>query len=167
MKKLLAVLMMLALCASACAEGASFAIRNGVSWGMSPEEVLEAEGNPSHELGEQDDDGFQTLKIEGVTQGGAACDIEYEFLYEGLYLITFEYDTEETDVTYDRIEAALKKSFGEPGDISDDIKAVLSLDDASELEGVSSWKLEGDTHVWLMEDADEHTIEIMLVDLSK
>ena len=167
MKRLLAILTLLAMGVCACAEGASFAIRNGVSWGMSPEEVLEAEGNPTHELSEQDDDGFQTLEIEGVTQGGALCDIEYVFLYEGLFMTTIEYDTEETDVTYDQIEAALTKSFGAPGDISDDIKAVLSLDDVSELEGVSSWKLEGDTHVWLMEDADEHTIEIMLVDLSK
>lgn len=167
MKRLLAFMLIMLLTVSACAEGDVFTLRNGITWGMSPDEVLAAEGNPKHELDDQDDDGVQTLELKGVTHGGAKCDIEYEFLYDALFLATIEYDTEEADVTFEQIEAAMTKSFGEPGAFSDAIKSLLSDEDLSELDAVSSWALKDGTHVWLMEDAREHSIEIMLVDLSE
>lgn len=163
MKRTLAILMLLTLLLSAHAEEADFLFREGIQWGMSQEDVLKAEGNPKYER--DVDDGIPKIEIDDVDQDGVQCDIEYAFVDDALFMATFEYDTEDVSVSYDDLLAVLTRRYGEPGAFSDDVKALLSQDDLAELDAISSWALEDGTHIWLMNDADDRSIEIMFVEL--
>ena len=163
MKKLLAIMLLMMFAFCACAEE-SFTFREGIEWGMSQKEVLAAEGNPKYES--DDDDGVRTIEINNLTQGGAKCSIEYGFAHDDLFMATIEYDLDETSVSFDQIEAKLTQRCGAPSDFNSDIKSLLSKDDLSDLDAVTSWVMDDGTMIWLMENDDEHTIQIMVVNLA-
>lgn len=167
MKKTLAILLLLVFCFTALAEEAAdftFSFRNGIAWGMSVEEVLAAEGNPKCEV--EDEDDAQSIEIEDVEYGDAKCDLDYEFLDNELFMITLDFDTEEETITFDDLKAKLVEVYGEPGEFSDEVKAELEEEDLEDLDSISSWTLADGTNIWLMEDTDEHDIEIVFTDIS-
>lgn len=170
MKKLLAILLMLLMGFTACAEEAieaaeepDFTLRNGITWGMSQEEVLQAEGNPRHETDE--DDGVKTIEIDDVKQGGARCDVEYAFMDDALFMATFEYDTKDGKVSFDGLKETLAGLYGVPGAFNDNVKSLLDKDDLDELDNIASWTLDNGTDIWLMEDQDDDSIEVIFVEL--
>ena len=164
MKRVFTILLVLLFACFALAEEETFHFREGIEWGMSQKEVLAAEGNPKHET--DDDDGVRTIEVKGVKQGGVECDIEYGFVHDALFMATIEYDLEETDVSFEQIEDSLKACCGAPSDFNSDIKSLLSKDDLSDLDAVTSWVLDDGTMIWLMENDDDHTIQIMVVNLA-
>ena len=164
MKKTFSILLILLLAFCALAEEEPFHFREGIEWGMSEKEVLAAEGNPKHET--DDDDGVRTIEIEGLKQGGAKCDIEYGFVHDALFMATIEYDLEESSVSFDQIEATLTERCGAPSDFNSNIKSLLSKDDLSDLDAVTSWVMDDGTMIWLMENDDDKTIQIMVVNLA-
>ena len=163
MKKALAMVLILLMLFSACAESSSFSFRNGISWGMSPEDVLKAEGDPAHETDEDDD----TLKIEikDVDFGSIKCDLEYAFLDDMLFMAVMEFDTRNAQVSFNDLRVKLTQTYGEPGEFSDAVKAELTEDEIAELDTITSWKLADGTDIWLMEDSEDQEIQIMFVDL--
>lgn len=165
MKRVLAAALLLMLLFAACAEESkqAFTFRNGVHWGMSHEEVIAAEGNPKCEIDEDED--ALTVGIEDVEYGEQKCRLEYDFLNDELFMISVEFNTEDGDVSFDSLKRKLTSLYGEPGDFSDDVKSELSDEEIEELDGIASWTLADATEVWLMDDSEEHAIEIMFVDL--
>lgn len=165
MKRMISIVLILlfAFCAFA-EEEEPFSFREGIEWGMTQKEVLAAEGNPKYET--DDDDGVRTIEIDNVTQGGAECDIEYGFVHDALFMATIEYDLDEANISFDQIESKLKERCGAPSDFNSDIKSLLSKDDLSDLDAVTSWVLDDGTMIWLMENDDDHTIQIMVVNLA-
>lgn len=139
-----------------------FSFRNGITWGMTREQVLEAEGNPKYETDR--DDVIDIIEIEDVQFGGAECDLEYHFANDALFMAVVEYD-DDAKVDFADLRARLTERFGEPGAFSEAIKAELSEDELKELDTIASWTLPDGTEVWLMEDSDDHTIDIAFVDL--
>lgn len=140
-----------------------FTFRNGITWGMTKQEVLQTEGNPKYET--DTDDATETIEIEDVEFGGAKCDLEYTFSDDDLFMVSVEYDTDEVNVSFDGLRSKLVERFGEPGAFSDDVKSELSEDALEELDTIASWTLEDGTEVWLMEDTDDQSIDIVFVDL--
>ena len=164
MKKMLSIMLVLLLACCALAEEEVFHFRKGIEWGMSQKEVLAAEGNPKYDT--DDDDGVRTIEIEGLKQGGEKCDIEYGFAHDALFMATIKYDLAEASVTFEQIEERLTERCGAPSDFNSDIKSLLSKDDLSELDAITSWVLDDGTMIWLMENDDENTIQIMIVNLA-
>lgn len=163
MKRIPVILLLLALAFTACAEeDADFTFREGIAWGMSREEVLAVEGASRFD---SDEDGVYTLEFDDIEQNGVRCDVEYAFMDDALFMASFEYDTEDVPVTYDALLASLTESYGAPGEMNDDIKALLDDDDLEELDAISGWVLENGTRAWLMYDSDDESIEIIFADL--
>lgn len=164
MRKILATLFVLLLACSAVAEEASgFTFRNGIAWGMSQQEVLEAEGNPKYET--EDDDDTRMIEIEDVEFGGVKCDVEYAFIDDMLFMATVEYDADEVSQSFDDVKAKLVERYGEPGEFNDEIRSELGDDALEELDTIVSWTLSDGTDVMLLENADDNDITIVFLSL--
>lgn len=140
-----------------------FRIREGVTWGMTMKQVLEAEGNP--EYAEDDVEDVHVVTIEGKRVAGAECVVEYMFTEDALIMACFDYDTEDGAVSYEAMEAALTGRYGEASAVSDELKSALPGEMLSDVDALSCWLLDSDTLVCLMEDVDEHELVVLFMDV--
>lgn len=112
MKKLMALLLALLLCGAALAEGGAFALREGVAWGMTQEEVLAVEKPADYEL-ESRAAGRQVLEIEDLRFSGAEYDLDYWFVNGALAAAEYEFDLE--DIASETLAEALDGQYGPRG----------------------------------------------------
>ena len=104
------------LAASAADASQPFTFRNGVTFGMTKEEVLATEGNPEiddDEAGEEEMNGRMIgfLEIEDVDFEGMEADAEYAFVDDSMTFCGYELDLE-TDEEYQKVVDALSAQFG-------------------------------------------------------
>lgn len=140
-----------------------FHIREGVTWGMTAEQVLKAEGNPECETEDVED--VRVVTIEGKRVAGAACDVEYMFTDDELMMACFDYDTEDEAVSYEAMAAGLTGRYGEASAVSDELKSALPGEMLSDVDAMSCWLLESNTLVCLMEDKDENELVVLFMDV--
>ncbi|MBR1820272.1 MAG: hypothetical protein IJ769_01475 [Clostridia bacterium] len=109
MKRMIALLLALLLCGAALAEGEAFSLREGVAWGMTPDEVLAIEKPVKYEV-ESRAAGAQVLEIEDLRLAGAEYDLDYWFVNGAL--VAMEYEFEAEDIAPNVISDALDANFG-------------------------------------------------------
>lgn len=113
MKKIVALLMVaLALCVGfALAEESSFTFRNGLYWGMSPEEVLAAEGRSAFDVEYINrSQGTSQCLLQNVSIGSFQAEIVFNFLEERL--ISAAIVPEATDAA--TLEQMMYLVYGQP-----------------------------------------------------
>jgi len=166
MKRIVILLLIVALAvASAAAEGTAFSFR-GTAWGMTAQEVRDAEkGKPDADT----EAGFDVLEYEDVTLYGFECDIDYWLRDDALRAVTCEYDTEDTKADFESIQAAVQADFGEP--IEPDTERWMLMKDILDgefgerrVDNYVCWQLADDTLVTLVEDAEDESIELGFFD---
>ena len=129
MKKIVAILLaVLMLCTCfACAEESSFTFRNGLYWGMSPEEVLAAEGRSAFDVEYINrSQGTSQCLLQNVSIGSFQAEIVFNFLEERL--ISAAIVPEATDAA--TLEQMMYLVYGQPdtGAITrEDVTAVWQL----------------------------------------
>lgn len=168
MKKFLIFALLLALLTvSALAEGEAFNLRNGVTWGMSRAQVLEAEGDPAADSDREA--GFDTLEIEDIDVYGARGELEYWFLEDRLVAAVYDFDFARAEATPAAAEEALRQKYGEPaGTDAARWKALEDiLDGESEprpTDAFLSWELPDGTYIALAVEADDREARIGFYD---
>lgn len=113
MKKIVALLMVaLALCVGfALAEESSFTFRNGLYWGMTPEEVLAAEGRSAFDVEYINrSEGTSQCLLQNVSVGSFQAEIVFNFLEERL--ISAAIVPEATDAA--TLEQMMYLVYGQP-----------------------------------------------------
>lgn len=152
MKRFIAMtlaLVMLSLGFSAMAEG--FTFRNGVTWGMTPEQVQEVEDGEFTITDSVSDAGIKRVFMEkqGVEAAGAKANLEYLFYEDKLMVCVYMFETEE--MSLEKIQAALEAKYGETTEVDvEAINATLETIGATIMDDESSawWSLEDGTLIW-------------------
>ncbi len=163
MKRTLAILLALMLvgCAAlaeAAAQDEGFVFRNGITWGMTPEEVTATENieeADAYDYGET----LTFMEFEDVEAlANAEGDANFIFLNGALVVCGYEFDVEDTDLQ--TVLDAVKAEYGEPTD--DDPAALNALLDAlmgpSEMEDgafFAGWTLPDGTYVGITDSFDD------------
>ena len=173
MKKFFAILTALCLlCTAVLAladEAAAPALRSGVTFGMTPEQVLAAEPSARYEFDRENTRGgvnFVELEYEDVTEDGVPADLTYLFVNNALVAIRLSYDTEDYGVSYDRIQAGLTNAYGAsaPLDMAALGLGIYAVDDDGIPEGtVEVWTAEG---MMIILERDRDDIDVTYVDLT-
>jgi len=173
MKKLIATLMVLALIIAVAAtavadEAPAFTFRNGVTFGMTPDEVAATETVGMPEVDIEHTHGpvtFKELEYEDVPDEGITADVKYLFVDEALVAIRCDYDHKV--ISYDTIRAELAAAFGEPIALELTVlgNGVYAVDD----DGVPEFNAEiltaGDVVIVLEKDDDGDT-DVTFLDLT-
>ena len=131
--------MMLALLLPACTAFAAetsqpFTFRNGVTFGMTKDEVLEAEGNPEANTGDDNINGRTVtyMEIEDTTFAGLTAAAEYVFIDDSMTFCGYMLDME-SDEDYDKAVEELSAEFGPAqeldGDRLDHLMEIVSGED--------------------------------------
>ena len=177
MKKLFAALT--ALCLLCCsvavlAEAApaattpnAFYLYNGVSFGMTPEQVIGAHGSQRYERDvEHTIPGlnFDELEYEKVNVLGGTADLHYYFMDGKLIGAKAEYD--DNPAIFEQLKAKLDADFGEgvAPDLSVLGKGIYAVDDDGRLEGKSIAWISGDMIIVMEQDEDD--VKVSCLDLS-
>ena len=163
MKRTLAILLALMLvgCAAlaeAAVQDEGFVFRNGITWGMTPEEVAAAENIEEADAFDYGEKltfmEFEDVKALANTEG----DANFIFLNGALVVCGYEFDEEDIDVQ--TVLEAVKAEYGEPTD-SDPatLNALLgALTGPSELEDgafFAGWTLPDGTYVGITDSFDD------------
>lgn len=115
-KKIFAVILLCVLCASGCAkEPEEFAIRNGIKFGMTPEEVIAIEGEENKTDETIFSDGGAIIYYKDVMMG-ADTEITYSFDNGGLDFILYDIDDKyfqsSCEANYNSINETLREKYG-------------------------------------------------------
>ena len=170
MKKLLVVLTVLCLVFSmaAMAEGNALTFPDGVTFGMSQDEVTANNGNTNYEVDTERTRGsvtFTEVEYENATIGDGKGDVTYLFLDNKLVAIRVDFDKKVNN--FEAAEKYLTENFGEGQDL--DLKTlgngVYAVDDDGHPEAkAKAWTGEGFTVV--LEEDDDGDIDVTYVDLA-
>ena len=166
MRRILAIVLALLLCGAAMAEGTGFAFRNGITWGMTEDEVLAAEGGAEHQRNEMEP-GLSLIVIEDDMTTGAKGDVNYVFMNGALVMDGYYYHT--GDISADELSAALSEKYGEPApaDIPRFLAVMTALHgetppDLPEGALFWNWTLEDGTYIVLTTSWDTDMDELSL-----
>ena len=173
MKKLFAVLTALCLlCSAAFAladEAAAPALRSGVAFGMTADEVIAAEPSARYEMEREHTRGpvdFDELEYEDVTENGMNADLKYLFVDNALAAVQLSFDTEDAGVSYARIRDLLAAEYGASAALDTTAlgNGIYAVDDDGRPEGaVEAWTV-GSVMIVLENDRDD--ITVTFVDLN-
>lgn len=167
MKKFAAMLLALLLCLGmACAEEAAFTFRNGVRWGMSPEEIQSAEGCVF--------DGYNDTDI-GMTMGvlseapigqfqGA---VGYIFLDERLIAVSAVPELW-VDTDRDAIDALLREFTALYGAVDETLPQPQPIQNLLAVNGyqiMAAWQPDADTYIAVMVSPSQY-IELGYFDVN-
>ncbi len=172
MKKIMAIVLALLLvgCAAlaeAAAQDAGFVFRNGITWGMTPEQVAAAENNPDADA--YDDEALCFMKFEDVEAlAGLEGDANYIFLNHALVVCGYQFDVVNADL--ETVLAAMTAEYGEPTD-SDPaaLNAMLgnlydSTDELADDAFFAGWTLPDGTYVGMTDSFGD--IEVAFLDVA-
>lgn len=166
MKKMFALLTVLCLVCSvaALAETGEFTFRNGVAFGMTQDEVLNAEGNAPHKMDVEHAGGIvlDDMEFEDISDNGFEADLHYYFLEGKLIAAVLEYDD---DASYDQILNDLTNRYGASAALDPaEMGNIMSmLDDDGHLGQAQAWKV-GQVLIVLGQDGDD--VKAGYVDMS-
>ena len=169
MKKMIAVLMTVALvvtAAAALAENAPFSVKEGVTLGMSQNDLIAALGGERYEIENERTRGgfsFVEVEVENTTVNGLPADVKY--VLGGDQLVGVHVDYAERAVSYDEVKAPLTAAFGEsvPLDPSSLGKAIFAADDDGYLEGAAECWKSGDV-VMILEKEHDGDVDLYTID---
>ena len=169
MKKILAIVMILAMVFTAVtvlAEENAFSYRNGVTFGMNMDQVMETETG-LYEIDSEHTRGpvtFDELEYEHVSVNDKPADLTY--LFVGNELVAIRIDLEEYAATFDQVKAALTEKYGEsaPVDLARLGNGIYAVDDDGRLERKAEAIVYG--NVMIIIEADEDDVDVTFVDLN-
>ncbi len=169
MKKILAIVMALAMvCAAATvlAEENAFTYRNGITFGMNMDQVMETETgryeiDSEHTIGPVE---FYELEYEHVSVDNKPADLTY--LFVGNELVAIRVNLEEHAATFDEVKAVLTGKYGEsvPVDLARLGNGIYAVDDDGRLEGRAEAIISG--NVMIIIEADEEDVNVIYIDLN-
>ena len=170
MKKMMAILMALALviaATAAMAEENTFTFRNGVTFGLNMDQVMAAETgryeiDSEHTHGPVD---FDELEYENVMIEGKPADLTY--LFVGNELVAIRISFEDRAVTFDQAKADLTAFAGAeagPVDLARLANGIYAADDDGRLENKTEAIVFGNTMIII--EADEDDVDVTFVDLN-
>ena len=170
MKKLLVVLTVLCLVFSmaAMAEGNALTFPDGVTFGMSQDEVTANNGNTNYEVDTERTRvsvTFTEVEYENATIGEGKGDIAYLFLDDKLVAIRVDFDKKVN--TFEEAEKYLTENYGEGKEL--DLKTlgngVYAVDDDGHPEAkAKAWT--GDGFTVVLEEDDDGDIDVTYVDMN-
>ena len=169
MKKILAIVMALAMvfaAATVLAEENTFTFRNGVTFGLNMDQVMDMETG-AYEIENEHTRGrvtFYELEYEHTTVDDKPADLTY--LFVGNELVAIRVDLEEYAATFDQVKAALTEKYGEsaPVDLAKLGNGIYAVDDDGRLEGRTEAIVFG--NVMIIIEADEDDVDVTFVDLN-
>lgn len=154
----LLALALLLLCA-ALAESDQFSLRNGIAWGMSAEEVLKREGDPTHETDKEN--GLDIVRIPNAEHEGAACTLEYLFFDGTLAMIRADYGK---GASLEALKDALSEQYGEATRLTQTQLKEITLDE-DPADTFFGWVLDSYTLVCLTADSAAGTLRVLYCDI--
>ena len=169
MKKMLAILMALAMvfaAAAATAEESSFTFRDAVTFGMNMDQVMAAETG-RYEIDSEHTHGpvnFDELEYEHVMVDNKPADLKY--LFVGNELVAIRVNFEERAVSFEQARADLAALYGEaaPVDLSKLVNGIYAVDDDGRLEAKAEAIVSGNLMIIIEEDEDD--VDVTFVDLN-
>lgn len=169
MKKMLAILMALAMvfaAAAATAEESSFTFRDAVTFGMNMDQVMAAETG-RYEIDSEHTHGpvnFDELEYEHVMVDNKPADLKY--LFVGNELVAIRVNFEERAVSFEQARADLAALYGEaaPVDLSKLANGIYAVDDDGRLEAKAEAIVSGNLMIIIEEDEDD--VDVTFVDLN-
>ena len=169
MKKILAIVMALAMvfaAATVLAEENTFTFRNGVTFGLNMDQVMDMETG-AYEIENEHTRGrvtFYELEYEHTTVDDKPADLTY--LFVGNELVAIRVDLEEYAATFDQVKAALTEQYGEsaPVDLAKLGNGIYAVDDDGRLEGRAEAIISG--NVMIIIEADEEDVNVIYIDLN-
>ena len=172
MKKLLALLTVLCLIIAAVAAFAEndgvapVTVRNGVTFGMTPDQVIAAEGNARFERDIERTWGptFTEIEFENVNDNGMRADVKYFFVDNALVAVRMNYSTRQ--VSFREMLDRLAAVYGEPAalDAAALGNAVFAVDDDGRPEYGAMAFTAGDAVIVVEQDEDD--IDVTFLDLT-
>ena len=169
MKKILAIVMALAMvfaAATVLAEENTFTFRNGVTFGLNMDQVMDMETG-AYKIENEHTRGrvtFYELEYEHTTVDDKPADLTY--LFVGNELVAIRVDLEEYAATFDQVKAALTEKYGEaaPVDLAKLGNGIYAVDDDGRFEGRAEAIISG--NVMIIIEADEEDVDVTYVDLN-
>ena len=169
MKKMLAILMALAMvfaAAAATAEESSFTFRDAVTFGMNMDQVMAAETG-RYEIDSEHTHGpvnFDELEYEHVMVDNKPADLKY--LFVGNELVAIRVNFEERAVSFEQARADLAALYGEaaPVDLSKLANGIYAVYDDGRLEAKAEAIVSGNLMIIIEEDEDD--VDVTFVDLN-
>lgn len=169
MKKILAIVMALAMvfaAATVLAEENTFTFRNGVTFGMNMDQVMDTETG-RYEIDSEHTRGpvtFDELEYEHESVDGKPADLTY--LFVGNELVAIRVNLEEHAATFDQVKTDLTAKYGEstPVDLAMLKNGIYAADDDGRLEGKAEAITFG--NVMIIIEADEDDVDVTYVDLN-
>ncbi len=175
MKKLFALLTVLCLLTAAAAalaetapgaEAVPFALRNNITFGMTTDQVIAAEGAARYERDTEHTDAvtFEQIEYDDVADQGYSIDLEYYFVNNEL--VAMRGSVEKRQISWQQAVDALTERYGEPAplDATDLGKAVYALDDDGRPEPGALVFTVGDVRIVLEQDEDD--IDVTFLDMA-
>ena len=170
MKKLIAILLTLCvLCTgfATFADEAPFTFRNGITFGMSMEDVIAAETSRRYEIDTERTRGgvtFAEVEFEHVTENNVRADLTYLFLDNKLVAIRVNYETR--DIRFDQVKSNLVEKFGQSASVDVTLlgNGIFAVDDDGRLERKAEAIVAGSMMIVMELDGDD--IDVTFVDLS-
>ena len=169
MKKILAILMTLAMviaATAALAEENTFTFRNGITFGMNMDQVMAAETG-RYEIDNEHTHGpvsFTELEYEHVMVDNKPADLKY--LFVGNELVAIRVNFEERAISFDQAKADLAALSGEaaPVDLAKLANGIYAVDDDGRLEARAEAIVSGNVMIIIEEDEDD--VDVTFVDLN-
>ncbi len=170
MKKLFAILMIVCTMMTAVAfagEAVPFAVKDGVTFGMSQKALIAGLGNTRYELDKENTRGgvsFTEVEVENQKISGLRADVHYLFYNKKLAAVHVDFDAHNA---YDQVKAKLVKAYQDsaPVDLALLGKGIYAVDDDGRLEGKTESWINNNVMIILEKDRDGD-VDVYLVDLS-
>ncbi len=138
----------------AAAQTAPFTFRNGIQWGMSPEEVQAAEAaEPA--VSQEMDSGYLINLYTGAAVSNYSATLEYVFLKDALKLAVYDFTGNVAEKDFSYLSGALGSVYGEaepigPEAIYDVLNAIVpDAYDLNALTGCIHWPLDSATDIYM------------------
>ena len=170
MKKLIAIVttLCLMLSAAAFAEGnTGFTVREGITFGMTENELTAALGDTWFELDVERTRAatFNEVETEHVTVNGLRADVRYLFFNDRLAAVNVDFD--EHVNAYDQVRTLLTGTYGEPSAVDPALlgNGVYAVDDDGRIEGRTECWVSDDVMIILERDRDGDA-DVHLIDLT-
>lgn len=171
MKKTLAILsalvMAFAVAVTAMAEEKGFTFRNGVTFGMNMDQVMETETG-WYEIDNEHTRGpvnFAELEYENIIALNFPADLTYCFV--GNELVAIRVNFEERTTSFEQVKAELSAIYGEAGpvDLTTLANGVYAVDDKGHLEYRAEAIVSGKLMI-VIEADDDDDVDVTFVDLN-
>ena len=169
MKKILAIVMALAMvfaAATVLAEENTFTFRNGVTFGLNMDQVMDMETG-AYEIENEHTRGrvtFYELEYAHTTVDDRPADLTY--LFVGNELVAIRVNLEEHATTFEQTKAQLTAKYGEAGpvDLAKLGNGIYAVDDDGRFEGRAEAIISG--NVMIIIEADEEDVNVIYIDLN-